>query len=380
MNEQFEVVCGSKKTYSIFVRVAALLVAALLGSASVGFTAVNGGKASPVENINLTVTGCNVMVKTLSSNVIGSSSAQNGFRYEIDEAIHKLTATQNGSTMNIELHSTGKPNKSLTDMAVIFIPEQQYSKITVIGNDAGVSLPPLNAALNITSNNGAMSVRVAQNFSKTIDITSTGGSGSLVLSTLADNYTLNITGKNSAINVSPELPQYSFQHQYQYVKGNGKAAIRLNIVESSFAVTVEAIEDDKMDTITIQDKVYYLVNSENQLRLIGTKNYPFSANYMLQRDIDLKKPWIPIGSNDAAPFTGRFNGNGFTIKNIIIDDQKGSWKYLGFFGLVEGGTVHNVTLENVSIKTTRKTDVVIAPKGVVAAVVLNGEMTDCFVQ
>lgn len=66
------------------------------------------------------------------------------------------------------------------------------------------------------------------------------------------------------------------------------------------------------------------------------------------------------------PFTGRFEGNGFTIKNVSVDDQEGKYKYLGFFGLVKGGTINNVVLEGVSIKTSRKSDVVIAPKDVVA--------------
>lgn len=362
------------------LRVGVSLVTLLLASALVGFAAKKDNNVATVENINLTVTGCNVMVKTLSSNVIGSSSAKDGFRYEIDENIHKLTAVQTGSTMNIELKSTGKAKGNQTDMAIIFIPEQQYGKITVTGNDAGVSIPPLNADIHMTSSNGAMSVRVLKEFDKTIDFTNTDGSGSLVLSSSADHYTLNMTGKNSAISVSPELPKYSFQPQYKYVKGTGKATINLNITNSAFSLSVADIEDDTMDTFTIKDKVHYLVDNEKQLRLIGTEDYPMSANYMLKKDIDLKEPWVPIGKNDEVPFTGYFNGNGFTIKNIAVNDSEGNWKYLGFFGLVEGGKVHNVTLENVSIKTGRNADVIIAPKGIVAAAVLDGELSDCVVK
>lgn len=380
MKERFANVFDRKNTHRGILTTIILLVMVILASTLVGFTAEKSGKASLVENVNLTITGCNVMVKTLSSNVIGASSAKDGFRYEIDEAIHKLTATRNGSTMNIELKSTGKSSGSFTDMAIIFIPEQQYSNITVIGNDAGVSLPPLNANINMTSNNGAMSIGVSKEFNKTIDFTNTSGSGSLVLSSLADNYTLNMTGKDSAISVSPKLPKYTFQPNYKYVKGNSKATINLNISKSSFSIVVADIDDDKMNTFTIKDEVYYFVDSEKQLRLIGTDEYPLSANYMLNCDIDLKSSWVPLGNNDNVPFTGRFDGNGFTIKNISIDDQKGSYKYLGFFGLVEGGTIHNVTLENVSIKTTRKSDVIIAPKGAVAAAVLDSEITDCVIK
>lgn len=75
----------------------------------------------------------------------------------------------------------------------------------------------------------------------------------------------------------------------------------------------------------------------------------------------MTKLWIPLGFSDEAPFSGTFNGNGFTIKNISIDDQSGDYKYIGFFGLVKGGTVHNVALENVNIKAERTKDVFIAP-------------------
>lgn len=380
MRKQVINISGNKTHLFNIFRIIVPLVTILLTGTLVGFTPKKDSNTSLVENINLTVTGCNVMVKTLSSNVIGSSSAKDGFRYEIDETIHKLTATQNGDTMTIELKSTGKSNEGFTDMAVIFIPEQQYSKITVEGNNAGVSLPPLNTDYDLKSNNGAMSVRVTKDFNKTIDFASTGGSGSLILSSSADNYTLNMIGEKSAISVSPKLPKYTFQPNYKYVKGNGKATINLNIAKSSFSVSIADIDYDKMDTFTIKDKVYYRVDSEKQLRLIGTADYPLSANYMLNKDIDLKKPWVPIGNNDAEPFTGYFSGNGFTIKNISIDDQKGNYKYIGFFGLIKGGTVHNVTLENVSIKSVDKADVTVAPKGSVAAVVLDGEVTDCFVK
>lgn len=369
----------NKKRSGIFMAAVSFVIILLAGTL-VGFTAAKDSNTASVENINLIVTGCNVTVKTLSSNVLGTSSAQDGFRYEIDEAIHRLTALRNGSTMNIELRSTGKSSESLTDMAIIFIPEQQYSRITVIGSDAGVSLPPLNADVHMTNNSGAMSVHVSKGFNNTINFTNKSGSGSLVLSSSVDDYTLNMTGKSSAISVSPELPKYTFQPQYKYVKGNGKAAIHLNIEKSSFSIVVVDIDDDKMSTLTIKDEVYYIVDSEKQLRLIGTEEYPLSANYMLNRDIDLKETWIPIGNNDAVPFTGRFNGNGFTIKNVSIDDQEGNYKYIGFFGLVQGGTIHNITLENVNIKTNRKSDVVIAPKNMIVAVVQGGKVTDCVVR
>lgn len=378
MNKKFATDFSRKKTHYAMAMTAVLLGTVLSVGTVVGFAAEKADKKTPlVENVNLTVTDCNVIVKTLSSNTVGKSSTKDGFRYELADGALEMVATKSDTTMNIELKATKKQKKSATDMSIIYIPEQQYKKITVTSNGAGISLPPLNAAINITNNSGAMNMSIPKDFDKTLDFKSTGGANTLVLSTLADNYTLNITGKGSAINVPPELPKYNRQANYQYVKGSGKAILNLNMEESAFSLNMEDMKAGKPDTFTVNDEVYSFIENEEQLRLIGTAEYPMSGNYMLKNDITLKKPWVPIGHSDTAPFTGRFNGNGFTIKNVTIDDQEGKYKYLGFFGWVNGGELHNITLENVSIKTGRKSDVCIAPKGTVVAVLQAGIMSNC---
>ena len=78
-------------------------------------------------------------------------------------------------------------------------------------------------------------------------------------------------------------------------------------------------------------------------------------DFKLTADIDLgNHPWTPIGfnPNDEAGnekyFTGTFDGNGHTIKNLYIDvkDQGG----VGFFGAIHNATIKNVTFENVFVK------------------------------
>ncbi len=57
--------------------------------------------------------------------------------------------------------------------------------------------------------------------------------------------------------------------------------------------------------------------------------------------------WTPIGS-EMCPYTGIFDGKGYTIKNLTIES---SGHHIGLFGRVgEGGIVQNVTLEGGSIK------------------------------
>ena len=80
-----------------------------------------------------------------------------------------------------------------------------------------------------------------------------------------------------------------------------------------------------------------------------------SYNFVLTSDIDLNnQPWTPIGFNTKDEsgnenyFTGTFDGNGHTIKNLYIDvKDKGG---VGFFGAVANATIKNVTFDNVFVK------------------------------
>ena len=60
--------------------------------------------------------------------------------------------------------------------------------------------------------------------------------------------------------------------------------------------------------------------------------------------------WTPVGT-EAEPFTGEFNGNGHTIKNLTLvePEAKEGKAYIGFFGYAKDATIKNVTFENVTI-------------------------------
>ena len=83
------------------------------------------------------------------------------------------------------------------------------------------------------------------------------------------------------------------------------------------------------------------------------------ANFTLNGDIDLAQMvqsrsaqtnWVPMGSSEQ-PYTGVFDGNGHTLKNLnIVENEPAEGKaYIGFFGYAEDATIKNVTFENVNI-------------------------------
>ncbi len=66
---------------------------------------------------------------------------------------------------------------------------------------------------------------------------------------------------------------------------------------------------------------------------------------VLTADITADSGLVPIGVDKSHPFEGHFDGNGHTISGLTVEGED----YLGLFGCVNGGTVENITLENVSI-------------------------------
>ncbi len=105
-----------------------------------------------------------------------------------------------------------------------------------------------------------------------------------------------------------------------------------------------------MKTATIKGETWYLIETEAELRSIGSKAYPLSAKYMLNADITLSKTedWKPLGTLDV-PFTGVFIGNGFEIINLTIKDK--NVKVIGMFAYVKNAEIGNVTLRNPDIES-----------------------------
>ncbi len=100
------------------------------------------------------------------------------------------------------------------------------------------------------------------------------------------------------------------------------------------------------------DDLYFFAKTVNEDKITY-----YNQNVALMSDIDLKgNEWTPIGvekdywSKDIRPFSGNFNGNGFTISNFKITK---SVKYAGF-GYCEKNIISNLNLENVIIEINIK--------------------------
>ena len=78
-----------------------------------------------------------------------------------------------------------------------------------------------------------------------------------------------------------------------------------------------------------------------------------NAHYALSSNIHLGgKTWVPIGISEEAPFSGSFDGNGYSVSNFRLSENQ----YTGLFGYILNGTVKNLAINNFTIALTPTTD------------------------
>ena len=104
---------------------------------------------------------------------------------------------------------------------------------------------------------------------------------------------------------------------------------------------------DKGYNLSADGKTYEVYNANGLLAWNEAVQGNLSLNCTLTDDIDLTgKEWTPIGDYENR-YTGTFDGGNHTITGLTIN-QYGS--YVGMIDFLDsGGTVQNLTLENVNI-------------------------------
>ena len=130
----------------------------------------------------------------------------------------------------------------------------------------------------------------------------------------------------------------------------------------------------------------------------GDGKNDYEKHFVLTADIDLGgQEWTPIGFTESSnnyAFTGTFDGDGHVIKNFKITEvptftnatatalPEGTTtvycNYVGLFGAVQGGTIKNLGVEDVSITVDNKPDKSAINR--VGALVgrLTGTVTNCY--
>ena len=163
---------------------------------------------------------------------------------------------------------------------------------------------------------------------------------------------------------------------------NTEINLKENIAKGSFTAKVGGVSRVNFQTTNSKFRNLYCdvvigdgtvnypfyISSAQQLSQIGKKlydeneqeiinPYTMSSSYELVSDIDLStldEDWMPLGFEGDIPFTGTFNGNGYTISNLKIKNANS--QNIGLFHTVANGAkVENVKFVNAEVNTTSYT-------------------------
>ncbi len=127
----------------------------------------------------------------------------------------------------------------------------------------------------------------------------------------------------------------------------------------------------------------YTISSSSELKYlaeqINNKNTKYTladTHFILTQDIDLSKEtlsWVSIGNSISNEFIGIFEGNNKKISGIKIGSSTAPSSQLitGLFGICNGATISNLTLESVSIFTLGNSGTE-SSVGALAASITNG--------
>jgi hypothetical protein len=102
----------------------------------------------------------------------------------------------------------------------------------------------------------------------------------------------------------------------------------------------------------------YRISDAAYLIALGNYTSDMDKYFILTDDINLD-PNLPGNKTFTSaviadywnPFTGVFNGNGRSIRNLYINSNADHVNYLGLFGYVSGGQIKNIFMENANITT-----------------------------
>jgi Peptidase family M23/The GLUG motif len=132
----------------------------------------------------------------------------------------------------------------------------------------------------------------------------------------------------------------------------GGAMFRFLIV---FAVASLAGGDFAYAQATAAGTTCTKITNIKQLQMISStsKSMPLSGSYCLTQPILNAGAVSPIG-DDSNPFTGQFDGAGYTIDGLTINSTgSNTGKYVGLFAyLGNGGKILNIGLTNLSVKVS----------------------------
>ena len=113
----------------------------------------------------------------------------------------------------------------------------------------------------------------------------------------------------------------------------------------------EHLSQEEIDKL-VQEGYTYITSKEQFLEIFQGGEINLDGKYILGCDIDLSdvENWKSIGDSEN-PFTGIFDGNGYSINNLTINVEDSNAENVGFFGVTENAVIQNVDFINANVVT-----------------------------
>lgn len=114
----------------------------------------------------------------------------------------------------------------------------------------------------------------------------------------------------------------------------------------------EHLSQEEIDKLVQEEGYTYITSKDQFLEIFQNGGIDLNGSYILGCDIDLSEieNWQPVG-DEVNPFTGVFNGNGYSIDNLTINVEDSNAENVGFFGTTVNAEISNVNFTNASIVT-----------------------------
>ena len=167
-----------------------------------------------------------------------------------------------------------------------------------------------------------------------------------------------------------------------------------NNIEETSIVTLSSSVGGRSIDITKTERIYnflndnagdgtaenpFLINTVEQLLLIGDNATLLAMHFKLTADIDLagltfdKAVIAPSKGESLSYFSGSFDGAGHVIDNLTITTSANT-TYVGFIGMISSGQIRNLGLTNVTINLAQGARMV----GAFTGYFYNGIMQQCY--
>lgn len=173
----------------------------------------------------------------------------------------------------------------------------------------------------------------------TSNVTNTASYYDATVSQIISSDAINMSKTTSALLKQATYKEWNFDSVWG-IQEDMSYPYLLNLPAPTIEIEKTQVKEQGSGT---QKDPYRIYTAEDIVNI----HYERDAYYILMNDIDLQGMELtPIGTA-SVPFTGNFNGNGFTISNFTIN--KNVTDYVGFFGVVNNAVITKVTISNAYI-------------------------------